>query len=151
MKNLIAVFMLGVCLCTLSACRKNVSTNPTVVQAVALQDAENTVKSVEDGLNAANDVIENLQTAEPGYYAKIKPILRRLSSLNATASRKLNVVAQGGSADWKGAIVDVGNSITIADLTNFGFKNPNSQAAVDAGMELLVGALNTLKRKFGTV
>lgn len=149
-KTLLIVTLLACGLCTVSACRKSVNNNPAVVQAMTLQDAENAVKSVEDGLKAANDTVESLQSAEPGYYAKLKPILRRISSLNATASSKINGAAQGNATNWQGALSDVANSITPADLTTFGFKNPNSQLAAQAGMTLLQTALNTLKSKFGT-
>lgn len=149
MKRLITIMTLSACLVMVPGCRKSVNSNPAVVQAIGLQDAENSVKAVEDGLKAANDTIESMQTTEPGYYAKLKPILRRISSLNATASRKINGAAQGGSTNWQGALSDVANSITPADLTNFGFKNPNSQLAAQAGMTLLQTALNTLKTKFG--
>lgn len=143
------IAVLLVCMVPLGACRKNVSTNPAVVQAVVLTDAENTCKLIDDGLKSANAAIEKLQVSEPGYYAHVKPLIRKISAANATASSKVALVAAGGSADWRGALIAVGTSVTPSDLTTFGFKNSNTQLIVEAAFGGLIATLNSIPSKFG--
>jgi hypothetical protein len=151
-KTIVAILLISVCLVPMEACRKNVNTsNPQVVQAAALLDAANTCKTLEDGIVAANDAVEKLEASEPEYYAHVKPLLKKLSSANTVASQKINIVAQGGTADWKGALVAVGTSVTASDLTTFGFKNSDTQLIIQGSFALLVTTLSSMQLKFGSV
>lgn len=148
--KVLTIVALMACVLSLGACRKSVNTsNPAVVQAAALLDAENTCKTLEDGIKTANDAIEKLQAGEPDYYAKVKPLLKKLSAANNTAAQKINTVAGGGSADWKGALIALGTSVTPADLTTFGFKNSNTQLIVETSFAGLVATLSAIQTKFG--
>lgn len=148
--KILTLTLMIACIGIFAGCRKSVNnSNPAVVQAVALQDAENTCKTVEDGLLTANRAIEKLQATEPDYYNKVKPLLRKISKLNATASGKIALVASGQSADWKGALIAVSASVTPSDLTTFGFKNPNTQIIVETSFSGLILALSSIKTKFG--
>lgn len=150
MKKISILITLMACLLIATGCRKSVNnSNPAVVQAVALQDAENTCKTVEDGLLTANRAIEKLQATEPDYYNHVKPLLRKISKLNATASGKIALVASGQSADWKSSLIAVSASVTPSDLTTFGFKNANTQLIVETSFSGLILALTSIKTKFG--
>lgn len=133
-------------------CRHNVvnTNNPKVVMAATLLDASNTCVTIEDGLTAANHVIDALETAEPDYYKHVKPLIKRISTANKTASDKIVAVRNGdGTADWRGAVLAIGTSVDTKDLTAFSFKNPNSQALVTAAFATLTATLASLPQTFG--
>ena len=148
-RTILSIFLILSLVLSPAACRKNLNTtNPQVIQAAALLDAENTCKTLEDGLVAANNAVEGLEAAEPGYYAKVKPLIRRLSAANALASSKIKLVSAGGTADWRGAMIAVGSSVSPQDLTVFDFKNPGTQSIVSAGFSLLVATLSQIQVKY---
>lgn len=149
-KSTIVLLLIGMLAFAPIGCRKNINiNNPAVVQAAALLDASNTCKTLEEGLLSANNAVEALQAGEPDYYAKVKPLLRKISAANVVAAQKIQLVSQGGTADWRSALIAVGSSTTPADLTSFGFKNPNSQLIVQGGFALLVATLSSIQTKFG--
>jgi hypothetical protein len=133
-----------------AGCRHNVNTsNPAVVQASALADAANTCKLLEDGVASANAAVEKLETAEPDYYAHVKPLLQKVSAANVLAIEKIQVVKNGGTADWKGALVNVAASVSPSDLTSVGVKNQTSQVIMEGSIAALVATLESFKAKFG--
>lgn len=147
--KILTLTLMIACIGIFAGCRKNVSANPAVIQAVALQDAENSCKAVEDGIKAANDAVERLEAGEPDYYAHIKPILRKLSAANNVAAQKINLAASGQNTGWQAALVSVGTSVTSSDLTAFGFKNQNTQLIVETSFAGLIAALTAIQAKFG--
>ena len=133
-----------------AGCRHNVNTsNPAVVQASALADAADTCKLLEDGLASAKAAVEKLETAEPDYYAHVKPLLKKMSAANVVAIEKIQVAKNGGTADWKGALVAVAASVSPSDLTSVGVKNQTSQLIVEGSIAGLVATLESFKAKFG--
>lgn len=151
MKRLFTIIMIAVMLSFSTGCGHFThSTNPAVVQAAALVDVQKTLKTVEDGLLTANKAVENLEAAEPEYYAYVKPLLKKISLSNRIASDKVDIVTKGGTADWKSAVIEIGSSVTPADLTTFGFKNPSSQLIVEGGFATLITTLETIKNKYGS-
>lgn len=133
-----------------NGCRHNVSTNPKVVMTATLLDASNTCVTIEDGLTAANHIVNALETSEPEYYAHVRPLIKKLSAANKTASDTIVKVRNGDTAaDWRGAMLAIGSGITPADLTSFGFKNSNTQAIVTAAFATLVATLNALPATYG--
>lgn len=142
---------LGAFTYAMGGCRHSINTaNPRVVMAATLLDASNTTVAVEDGLTAANHVVDSLEQSEPDYYAKVKPLIRKISAANKAASDKI-VAAKNGdtTADWRGAVNAVAASVKPGDLTAFGFKNQNTQALVTAAFATLVATLNAIPGTFG--
>lgn len=134
----------------LTACRHNVNTaNPAVVTITTLQDASNTTVALEDGLTAANKALDQIEAAEPEYYAHVKPLIKKVSAANASASGIIQNVKNGKPGDWKGAVLGIATSITPADLTTFAVKNPTSQLIVEGSITGLIATLATIKAKFG--
>ena len=126
-------------------CRHNVNTsNPKVVAISALADAFNTCKTLEDGLVAANKAIESIEAQEPEYYAHIKPLLQKISTANKNAAHKIQQAKNDGVTDWKSAFVSISSSITPADLTSVGVKNPNSQIIVGSSISGIVIILEAI-------
>lgn len=125
-----------------SGCRHNVNTsNPQVVAMSALGDASNACKTVEDALTATNKALEQLEATEPAYYAKVKPLVQKISQANRLASSKIVAAKNGEPVDWRSAFVAVGSSINIDDLRAAQVKNPTSQIIVGSSVALLIDAL----------
>lgn len=131
-------------------CRHNVNTsNPAVVTASALQDASNACVTLEDGLTAADKALDQLETVEPEYYAHVKPLLKKISAANASASKIVQSVKNGQPGNVKGAMLAVAVSVTPADLTAFSVKNPTSQLIVEGSITALIATLATIQANFG--
>lgn len=125
-------------------CRHNNNPNnlPAINQAMTLDDAANTVNLVADGLVAANDIVNKLETTEPDYYAKAKPVLNRIANANLAAINTIRLAQQGNTAaNWRQAMLNVSIALGSQDPTAFGFKNPSTQALVKAGWATLITAL----------
>jgi hypothetical protein len=152
----IMMVVLAICiggtLAEISACRHVNSSNPAVIQAVNANDAAKVVKTIADSLVAANSTIESVQTQEPAYYAKVKPWLVQLAKANdvaadSVAQYKAGTITFSKVAPSLQAIAKIGLQL---DPTTFGFKNPQSQQEVTAGLRLLQAALASVAQQFGT-
>lgn len=153
MKKFLIYPILAVALLTLPGCRHNVNTsNPQVVLAATLLDASNTVVTLADGLTAADHVLDQLQASDPAYYAQIKPLLIKIAKLNDVAVAKIAAAKAGdATADWKGAIIAIGSSVTVTDFSTVGIKNPTNQALASAGLATLIAALELIPKTYGSV
>lgn len=148
--SLVLASVMLAAIATVEGCRHNVNTNnPKVIAAMTLLDASDITVTVEDGLVATDHILDTLQTSDPEYYAKIKPLLKKISSANVTAAQKIKIVKDGGQADWKGAILAVAASVNVHDLNAVGIKNPNTQIIVSASLATLVKILTDIPQKFG--
>lgn len=145
------ISIMAVIICVLGiGCRHTVNTaNPAVVTVTTLQDASDTCVTLEDGLTAANKAVDQIEATEPEYYAHVKPLLKKLSAANASASGIIQNVKNGQPGNWKGAVLGVATSITPADLTSFAVKNPTSQLIVEGSITGLIATLATIQAKFG--
>jgi hypothetical protein len=137
-----------------SGCRHNqpgaAPPSHAVVVAATLLDASNTTVTVEDGLIAASHAIDQLQTTDPEYYAKVSPLIKKISAANVAAAKKIKIVKDTGAGDWRADMLAIAGSVNISDLTATGIKNPTSQAIVSAALATLIGVLNTINQNFGT-
>lgn len=141
----IAPLLLGLIVLGCSGCiHSTTSTNPAVIRAVTLLDAENTVNTIAHGLQEANGTLKNLQPTEPDYYAFAHPKLVALAQANENANQAiLKANAGDQTVNWKSAVFDV--SAVAGDtktLTAFGFKNPKTQQLVQLGFATLSTALS---------
>ena len=148
-------YLLVLLLLTATGCRYNTPTpgSPTpsaaVVTAATLLDASNTCVTVEDGLTAADHALDQLKTTEPDYYAKVDPLIKKISAANVLAAKKIKLVKDTGTGDWRPAILAVASSVNVADLNAAGIKNSTTQTIVAAALATLVGVLNAIPKTFG--
>lgn len=126
------------------ACRHNINTNnPQVVRAATLLDASNTCVALEDGLVAASHAVDALETLDPAYYNKAKPLLRKISTANVQAVRKIQAFKNGdATADWRGGVLAVAASVNTADLDAAQIKDPTTRLIVAGSIATLIGVLN---------
>ena len=134
-----------------TGCRHNTANmaNPKVAMAVTLLDASNTTVTIADGLTAADKILDALRATEPDYYKRTRPLLVKIAKLNDIASAAI-VKAKNGdtNANWRIAMINISQAVATSDLTTFGFKNRNSQLAVQDGFAVLISGL-TLAGQFG--
>jgi hypothetical protein len=146
---LLAVVLVG------SGCRKNVTTpgqpppSAAVTTAATLLDASNTCLTVEDSLTAASHTIDKLKDSDPEYYAKIDPLIKKISAANTAAALKVQAAMKSGATDWKSAMVAIASSVNVSDLNAAGIKNPTSQTIAAASLASLIAILNTINQNFG--
>lgn len=128
----------------LTSCRHSVqSTNPVVIQVASEVNAEKVVNTIAHGLLAADQTIDSVQTEDPGYYAAAQPKLKLLRDLNESANQCLINAFNGGTCDWKTAVVTIAQKAGDPNaLTAFGFKNPATQKKVQEGFKLLTAGIN---------
>lgn len=137
------VFVLLISLSTLGCHPKVDTTNPVVIQAVTLNDAEKTVNTISHGLLAAKQTVSSLETTEPSYYNIITPKLTTIASLNETANQCIITAVTGGKCDWQTAVINIAKQTgDPTTLTAFGFKNPNTQKQVQIGFATLIAGIN---------
>lgn len=120
-----------------------------VVTVATLLDASNTCVTVEDSLTAADHAIDQVKVSDPEYYAKVGPLIKRLSAANTVAAQKIKLVKDTGVGDWKPALLAVAASVNTADLTAAGVKSQTSQTIVAASLASLVAIINTITTNFG--
>jgi hypothetical protein len=135
-----------------SGCRHNINTNnPKVVFVNTLLAGAQSCDLVATGLKDANDTLEKLQATEPEYYASVKPKLQAIARANDKAIAALRAAQAGdASADWRAALIAVANEAGSGDLSQFGFKNPNSQATAKIMLASLQLALQAITNTWGT-
>lgn len=150
-KSLGSICIALVLLVGCQGCRHNpAETNPAVVKAINANDASKLVKTISDGLIAADKTLDGLQTQEPDYYAKVKPWLVKLAKLDDVAALKVRAYNNGDlTADWKSALVELAKTGSEIDPTLFGFKNPDTQKQVTLGFQLLQAGLASVMQTFG--
>lgn len=150
--------ILAVTLCLVlmaSGCRHNTPAagqppqSAAVVAVATLLDADHTCLTVEDSLTAADHAIDQLKTSDPEYYAKVGPLIKKISAANAIAEQKIKLAKDTGATDWKQALLAVASSVNVSDLSAAGVKNQTSQAIVEASLTGLVAILNTINANFG--
>lgn len=122
---------------------------PAEQTVATLLDASNMCLTVEDTLTAADHAIDQLKGTDPEYYAKVNPLIKKISAANTSAAQKVKVAKDTGATDWKPAMLGVATSVNISDLSAAGVKNPTSQAIVSASLAGLVAILNTINQNFG--
>lgn len=144
MKRYILTLLLATTLVITPGCRHNVqSTNPVVIQAVTLSDAEKTVNTIAHGLLAADQTIDSLQTSEPDYYATVQPKLKATAKLNEVANQCIVTSLNGGKCDWQTAIINIATEAGKPEnLTNFGFKDDKTKQKVQLGFAVLTTGIN---------
>lgn len=149
-KSLIVfVLLFGVFGC--QGCRHVNSTNPKVIVAVQANDAANLCKSISDGLVAADKTLDGIQSQEPDYYAKVKPWLVQIATLNDVAAKQILAYERGDTtANWQGTMQQISVVAGQIDPTVFGFKNPATQAQVKTGFTLLQASIASVIQLFGT-
>jgi hypothetical protein len=124
--------------------------NPKVVFANTLLAASNVVDEVASANAAANEMLTKLQSTEPDYYTKVKPILVNIAKTNDKAIATIRAAEAGDtSIDWRAAVVAVVDAAGKEDLTKFGFKNKDSQSLVKIGIASLELALTAITNSFG--
>lgn len=154
-KRIITLMLLLVALAGLASCHRTTTSSitpppsPAVATVATLLDASNATVTVEDSLTAANHAIDQLQSSDPEYYAKLNPLIKKISAANTVAAQKIKLVKDTGTGDWKPALLAVASSVNTADLTAAGVKNPTSQAIVSAALASLIAILNTITTNFG--
>lgn len=126
------------------------NSNPAVIKAVTLLDAENTANTIAHGLVAGDSMLNNLRSQEPEFVASAHAKLAEIARLNDQANAAILQAKNGDSAvDWKSTLVAVSKaSSDVKTLQAFGFKNSNSQQIVQAGFATLLSALS-LAGSFG--
>jgi len=138
-----------------AGCQHNITTpgQPTPSAAVTtvatLLDASNTCVTVEDSLVAADHAIDQLKATDPEYYAKVSPLIKKISAANAVAAQKIKLAKDTGAIDWRPALLAVAASVNPGDLSAVGVKNSTSQVIVSASLASLVAILNTINQNFG--
>jgi hypothetical protein len=157
-KHILTLMLLLVGLAGLATSCYHTTTSPTtpppspaVVTAATLLDASNTCVTIEDSLTAANHAIDQLKATDPEYYAKLDPLIKKISRANTVAAEKIKLAKDTGATDWKPALLAVAASVNISDLTAGGIKNPTSQTIATAALASLVAILNTINQNFGGV
>lgn len=127
----------------LMGCQHKTETNPVVIQAVTLANAEKVVNTVAHGVLAADGVLDQIQAQEPDYYKAVEPKLKAIAGLNESANQCIVTAVKGGSCDWKLAVIALAKGAgQPSSLTAFGFKNPSSQQKVEVGLAGLIAGLN---------
>lgn len=125
------------------------SNNPKVIFAATLLSAADASDTLATGLVAADQVLDNLRATEPEYYAHTKPILVKIAKANDKAIVAIRAAKNGDTtANWQGALIAVLDAAGKSDLTAFGFKNPNSQAAARIGFSSLQLAVAAIRDSF---
>lgn len=143
-RTLAACCMLAVILVATIGCRHTVqSTNPAVIQAATLNDAEKIVSTVAHGLLAARQTLDSLEATEPDYYRAVLPKIQVLAKLNEKANQCILADLSGGVCDWQQAVAQIAQGVSDPTaLTAFGFKNPKSQQIVQLGFAGLLAGIN---------
>jgi hypothetical protein len=121
-----------------------------VVTIATLLDADHTCLTVQDSLTAADHAIDQLKTSDPEYYAKVGPLIKKISAANNAAEQKIKLAKDTGATDWKPALLAVASSVNVSDLSAAGVKNQTSQLIVSASLASLVGILNSITTNFGS-
>lgn len=140
---IISVALLIMATTMTSGCHKTTSTNPAVVRAVTLLDAENTVNAIAHGLQTANGTLAAMRESEPEYYEYAHSRIVAIAFLNDRANADI-VAAKNGSTlvDWKSSVAAIARSVgDTRSLTAFGFKNAKSQQEAQLGLATLITAL----------
>lgn len=128
-----------------TGCHHNVNTNnPAVIAAITLDDASNTCKALEDTVTAANHAVELVETTDPGYYAKGKALIQKISGANRLAADRINASMHGQPADWHAAFASISSSVDPKDLESVQVKNPNTQLLIVASMQALAKILTSI-------
>ena len=145
MKKFISILLVYSILFVAVGCQHNVNTSPRVVFANTILAGAEAVDTVSVGLVAADRLIIKLKPAEPEYYAQIHPRLVKIAQANDRAVAVLKAAEAGdAAADWRAALNEVAIAAAGTDPAVFGFKNPNSQAAVKIGLASLQAAIAAL-------
>jgi hypothetical protein len=151
MKILRAIAIVLMLVFAFAGCRHNPpNTSPQVVYANTMLAGAETVDAVSIGLVAADEALDKLKTAEPDYYAHVKPWLVRIAKANDKAVAAIKAARAGDTAvDWKSALLAVASEAGTADPADFGFKNPESQAVAKLGLATLQAALVSIPAALG--
>jgi|SRR5690348_13291896 len=144
MKRYLITFLLASTLVITPGCRQTVtSTNPVVIRAVTLSDAEKTVNTIAHGVLAADQTLDSLQSSEPDYYTVVQPKLKAIAKLNEVANQCIVTSLNGGTCDWQTAVINIATEAGKPDnLTNFGFKDPQTKQKVQLGFTVLITGIN---------
>lgn len=128
-----------------TGCQHNVNVTPRVVFANTLLSAAEAVDTLSISLKAANEFVVTLKPTEPEYFDSIHPWLVKIAKANDKAIAAIRAAKSGdASADWRGAISNILTEAGKTDPTQFGFKNPDSQAAAKIVMASLLAAFSAL-------
>lgn len=155
LKSRYLVSALAMILLVSAGCRHNTTAagqpppSAAVTTVATLLDASNTCVTVEDGLTAADHAIDQVKMSDPEYYAKVGPLIKKISAANAAAAQKVKLAKDTGATDWKPAMLAIASSVNVSDLSAAGVKNPTSQAIVQASLAGLVAIINTINQNFG--
>lgn len=151
MRKIFIVLVFAFGLVVSDGCRHNVSTNPAVVHAISANDASKLVKTVSDGLTAADKTLDSIQSQDPEYYVAAKAWLVKIAKANDVAAN--NILAyNNGTLTFDKVVPSLQNIATIGqqfDPTIFGFKNPDTQTKVKVGFQLLQATLASVIQQFG--
>lgn len=139
---LVALALIALTLSTTSCRHKVDTTNPVVVKAVTLSNAEKTVNTIAHGILAADQTIDQIKLQEPDYYAAVSPKLKIVAQLNETANQCIVTSVNGGICDWQTEVATIAKFIGDPNsLTTFGFKNPDTQKKVQLGLAILISGI----------
>lgn len=149
--RLVSVAMLMLAVLLFTGCRYSAqSTNPKVVFAATLYDADVALDDLSISLRAANDGVQKLSATEPEYYSSVHPYLVKIAQANDKAVAAIQATRNGSTtADWQGAMVAIVTVASTMDPTTFGFKNPTSQASVKLLFASFNAAVAAIKASFG--
>jgi len=129
------------------------NTSPQVVFTQSLLSASEVTLLVSDGLVATNNTFDKLQeqgSIEAANYAKSKAWVKRIAQANDKAIAAIRTAQAGDTAvDWKAALLGVSAAAANEDPAAYGFKNPDTQAAVKVGLASLQLALSAITASYG--
>lgn len=143
-----------VSIATMTSCRHNPpNTSPQVVFTQSLLSGSQAVLLVSDGLvtaNAAFDQLRKAGTIEDENFNKGKDWLNNIAQANDKAIAAIRLAQTGDtSTDWKAALLAVTAAAGQTDPSTFGFKNPDTQAAVKVSIASLQLAIAVITNTWG--
>jgi hypothetical protein len=149
----VAGVLLGLAMLGADGCVHNPpNTSPQVVFTQTLLTASEVTVLVSDGLVAANSAFDTLQaqgSIEAANYAKSKAWIKRIARANDKAIAAIRAAQAGDTAvDWRSALLGVSAAAAAEDPAAYGFKNPDTQAAVKVGLASLQLALSAITASY---
>lgn len=140
-----------IALALLDGCQYKVNTNnPQVVYAATVESAANLSNHLSHVLVDVNTFAEQYQSADPEYYAKIKPWLVRVARTNDRAANAILLASSGDTGvNWRGALLAVVAEAQSLDPTVFGFKNPTTRADAQIAFAGFFATVNSIAASFG--
>lgn len=127
--------------------------SPQIVFTQSLLTASEANLLVSDGLVTADKTIEQLHksgAADDAYYASADKWIKAIAQANDKAIAAVRAAQSGDtSTDWKSAMLNISKTAMSFDPTVYGFKNPDTQAAVKVAIASLQSAIAAISASYG--